>query len=77
MLRITSCRTVALRLVPGRGRPGARGAAAAVRLRWSGPMPKEQFENDFPSLEKLPDRGEEEVWDYLEELYENMRQTRR
>ena len=42
-----------------------------------GPMPKEHFENNFPPLEELPDRGEEEVWDYLEELYENMRQARR
>jgi hypothetical protein len=40
-------------------------------------MPKEHFENNFPPLEKRPDRGEEEMWDYLEELYENMRQTRR
>jgi hypothetical protein len=40
-------------------------------------MPKEHFENRFPLLEKLSDRGEEEVWDYLEELYENMRQARR
>ena len=39
-------------------------------------MPKEHFENNFPPLEKLPE-GEEEVWDYLEELYENMRQARR
>ena len=42
-----------------------------------GPMPKEQLENKFPPLEKLPDRVGEEVWDYLEELYENMRQARR
>jgi hypothetical protein len=42
-----------------------------------GSMPKEHFENNFPPLEKLQDRGEDEVWDYLEELYENMRQARR
>ena len=36
----------------------------------------EHFENDFPGLEKLPDRGEEELWDYLEEFYENIRQAR-
>ena len=36
----------------------------------------EYFENDFPALEKLPDRGEEELWDYLEEFYENIRQAR-
>jgi hypothetical protein len=42
-----------------------------------GPMPKENFENNFAPLEKLPDRGEEEVWDYLEELYENIRQAGR
>ena len=42
-----------------------------------GPMSNENFENNFPPLEKLPDRGEEEVWDYLEELYENIRQAGR
>ncbi len=42
-----------------------------------GPMPKEYFENNFAPLEKLPDRFEEEVWDYLEEFYENMRQAHR
>jgi hypothetical protein len=37
-------------------------------------MLKEHFENDFPPVEKLPDRGEEELWDYLEEIYNNIRQ---
>ena len=74
MLRITSCRTVALRLVPGRGRPGARGAVAAVRLSMElGPMPKEHVEDDFSPLENLPDRGEEELCDYFEEFYKNIR----
>ena len=36
----------------------------------------EHFENDFSALEKLPDRSEEELWDYLEEFYENIRQAR-
>jgi hypothetical protein len=29
-------------------------------------------QNDFPPLESLPERGEEELWDYLEEFYKNM-----
>jgi hypothetical protein len=29
-----------------------------------------------PPPEKLPDRGEEELWDYLEEIYKNIRQAR-
>ena len=39
-------------------------------------MPKEHFENDFPPPEKLPDGGEEELWDYLEEIYKSIRQAR-
>jgi hypothetical protein len=38
-------------------------------------MLKEHFENDFPPLEKLPDGGEEELWDYLEEIYKNIKQA--
>jgi hypothetical protein len=36
-------------LVPGRGRPGARGAVAAVHLSTEDKMA--DFENDFPRLE--------------------------
>jgi hypothetical protein len=36
---------------------------------------KEQFEKRFPAPGKLPDGGEEELQDYLEEIYKNMRQA--
>jgi hypothetical protein len=35
----------------------------------------EHFENDLPLLENLPDRDEEELLDYLEEFYKNIRQA--
>jgi hypothetical protein len=60
---------------------GRKPAPLAVRLSMEDKMAEKPVmlgppENDFPPLEKLPDRGEEELWDYLEEIYKNIRQAR-